>query len=133
MSKQAEKGAKMRMIDIERLFNMAQANVAKQKTKEEITEFLNKLADEKLYPLEHKTELQYNEYYDYEVLIPWFTYNENGYYVQAGTLSYVIHINKNGRVLTDKEIKKQVEDVKKDYLSRVKEREERQLGVEAVE
>jgi len=127
-----EKGAKMRMIDIERLFNIAQANVAKQKTREEVTEFLNKLADEKLYPLEHK-ELQYNEYYDYEVLIPWFTYNENGYYVQAGTLSYIIHINKNGRVANYKEIKKQIEDVKKDYLNKVKEREERQQEVEAIE
>ena len=133
MSQPAEKGAKMRMIDIERLFNIAQANVAKQKTKEEVTQFLNKLADEKLYPIKRNTELQYNECYGYEVLIPWFEYDENGYYVPAGTLSYVIHINKNGHVLTDKEIKKQIEDVKKDYLSRVKEREEMQQEVEAVE
>ena len=129
-----KKGAIMRMIDIERLFNSAQANVAKQKTKEEVTEFLSKLADEKLYPIKRNTGLQYNEYYDdYEVLIPWFTYDENGYYVQAGTLSYIIHINKNGRVLSYKEIKKQIEDVKKDYLNKVKKREERQQEVEAVE
>jgi len=128
-----EKGAKMRMIDIERLFNSAQANVAKQKIKEEVTEFLSKLADEKLYPIKRNTGLKYNEYYDYEVLIPWFTYNENGYYVKAGTLSYIIHINKNGRVANYKEIKKQIEDVKKDYLNKVNEREERQQEVEAIE
>jgi len=133
MSEQAEKGAKMRMIDIERLFNIAQANVAKQKTKEEITEFLNKLADEKLYPLEHKTQPDYNECYGYEVQIPWFQYDENGYYVPAGTLSYTVHIIKKNHVLSDKEIKKQIEDVKKDYLNKVKEREERQQEVEAVE
>jgi len=127
-----EKGAKMRMIDIERLFNIAQANVAKQKTKEEVTEFLNKLADEKLYPLEHK-EPQYNECYGYEVLIPWFQYDENGYYVPAGTLNYTVHIIKKNHVLSDKEIKKQINDVEKDYLTKIKEREEKQREVEAVE
>jgi len=130
-----EKGAfSPKPIDLERLFFGVQSNLAKEKSKKEITEFLSKLADEKLYPLDANAGLQYNEYYDdFEVLIPWFTYDENGYYVQAGTLSYVIHINKNGCILSNEEVKKQIEDVKKDYLNKVKEREERQQEVEAVE
>ena len=120
-------------IDLERLFFGVQSNLVKEKSKKEITEFLSKLADEKLYPLDANAGLQYNECYGYEVLIPWFQYDENGYYVPAGTLNYTVHIIKKNHVLSDKEIKKQINDVEKDYLTKIKEREEKQREVEAVE
>ena len=106
---------------IEKIFNQAEH----ARHREHAEAFLDKLVQKEIVPLEGDGFLQYDEGYDdFELLLEWWDYDPDGTYSWQGTLQYFIHYYKDGKYLTDDELKREVKKIRKDILRKEKEREE---------
>jgi hypothetical protein len=106
---------------IEKIFERAEH----ARHKEHAEEFLDKLVREEIYPLMGDGFVDYDEYYDdFQLLVEWWDYDEEGRFGWRGTLQYFIHYHKDGKYLNDDELAREVKKIRKDLLRRIKEREQ---------
>jgi len=117
----------LKEIDITPIFERAEY----ARHEENAEELLARLIDKKLLPLESGTWFKYDEAYgDFQVLVPWWDYDE-GAPREVGTLSAVVRfVDRNGKFLSDEEIERQVEEIRKDLEKKIQEREERAKELE---
>ena len=109
-------------IDITPIFERAE----QERHREYAEELLEKLVARKIRPLMGDGFLNYDEYYDdFQLLVEWWDYDEEGRFGWDGTLQYFLkYYYPDGRYLSDKELSHQINEVRKDLLARMKEREE---------
>jgi hypothetical protein len=114
---------------IEKIFERAEY----ERHEEHAEELLARLIDKKLLPLESGTWFKYDEAYgDLELFVPWWDYDE-GAPREVGTLSAVVRFVSHGKFLSDEEIERQVDEIRKDLQQKVREREERGKEIEESE
>jgi len=95
-----------------------------------ITALINQLVDEKIHPIEGLASAEPAEGYPgiFNIMIPWWDYDERCYTYDAGTLEYTVFYMKKERekwrYLSEDEIRHQIEEIREDLLRREKEREE---------
>jgi len=97
-----------------------------ERHREHAEEVLSKLILKEIYPLEGDGFLDYaQDYDDFSLLIEWWDFNDRGEFIWDGTLQYFLkYYDANGRYLTDNELSHQINEVRKDLLARMKEREQ---------
>jgi len=112
---------------IEKMFERAEH----ARHKEHAEEFLEKLVEEKIQPILGDGFLDYSEEYDdFPLSVEWYDFDQDGEFVFAGTLQYILKYHEKGKYLTDDELAHEVEEIREDLLARMKELEERGKEVE---
>ena len=108
-------------IDIEKIFERAEHGRHQQHAEE----VLEELVGRKIRPLMGDGFVDYDEYYDdFPLLVEWWDYDEEGRFGWAGTLQYFIKYCQNGNYYSDKELAHEVNEIRKDLVRRIKEREQ---------
>jgi len=108
---------------IEKIFNKAE----RERRREHAEEVLSKLVRKKIEPLMGDGFVDYDEFYDdFQLLIEWWDYDDEGRFGWAGTLQYFIKYFdfKTGKYYSDKQLAHEVNEIVADLHRRLKEREE---------
>jgi len=112
-----------KMIDIEKIFDRAEH----ARHREHAEEVLSELVRKEIEPLMGDGFVDYSEEYDdFPLLVEWWDYDEEGRFGWAGTLQYFLKYFdfKTGKYYSDKELAHEVNEIRKDLVWRMKERDE---------